>query len=158
MRSINGIANSLTVGCSRLIKPALLSITMMLTSVVHNSAAATRSDAPIRFEQGAISNTLTGRLTPKENEHWYHFTATHQQYMVINILPLKCTSETANVGVLHIPDGTQSGNKGGIIYQGCLPESGDYRLRLARNLMATKSLTAGYKAEVMILPPHASKP
>ena len=68
MRSINGTANSLTVGCSRLIKPALLSITM-LTSVVHNSAAATRSDAPIRFEQGAISSTLTGRLTPKENEH-----------------------------------------------------------------------------------------
>ncbi|WP_240365745.1 hypothetical protein [Psychrobacter sp. KH172YL61] len=56
-----------------------------------------------------------------------------------------------------MPDGTQDGTKGGIIYQGCLPKTGKYRLRIARNLMATHGKTAGYKVEVMILPKVASQ-
>jgi hypothetical protein len=56
-----------------------------------------------------------------------------------------------------MPNGTQDGTKGGIIYQGCLPTTGDYRLRIARNLMATQGKTAGYKIETMILPKYASQ-
>ena len=76
---------------------------------------------------------------------------------MINISPLAGTPETADVGVLHMPNGTQEGTKGGIIYQGCLPKTGNYRLRIARNLMATQGKIAGHKVELIILPAYASE-
>ena len=122
-----------------------------------NVANAQASDTPIRFAQGQISKTITGKLSPKQNEHWYKFNASSWQYIVINIAPLAGTAETANVGVLQMPNGTQDGTKGGIIYQGCLPATGEYRLRIARNLMATEGKTAGYTVEVVVLPKYASE-
>ena len=139
----------------------LLTFKSFLTSIalisLINVANAQASDTPIRFAQGQISKTITGKLSPKQNEHWYKFNASSLQYIVINIAPLAGTAETANVGVLHMPNGTQDGTKGGIIYQGCLPATGEYRLRIARNLMATQGKTAGYTVEVVVLPKYASE-
>ena len=141
---------------SSLFMPALL-LSIALVSLSANSAVTKNSDTPIHFAKGALSSTVTGQLKPNENERWYRFNASSWQYAIINIAPLAGTPETANVGVLHIPNGTQDGTKGGIIYQGCLPATGTYRLRIARNLMATQGQTAGYKAEIMILPKYASE-
>ena len=134
-----------------------LVISTTLVSIGMSSAAAKSSDSTLHFAKGAITSVVTGKLNAHENERWYHFQAGSSQYAVINISPLAGTPETANVGVLHMPDGTQDGTKGGIIYQGCLPTTGDYRLRIARNLMATQGKTAGYKIETMILPKYASQ-
>ena len=153
MFATNTKTNSST---TRVIKTLLLSATLIGVSA--NSALAKSSDTPIHFAKGAISSTVTGKLRPNENERWYRFDANSGQYAIINIAPLAGTPETANVGVLHMPNGTQDGTKGGIIYQGCLPATGEYRLRIARNLMATQGKTAGYKVEVMILPKYASEP
>ena len=149
---------------------ALLSVTLFslsLFSITANSAVTNNNiakssttkttDTPIYFAKGQISTIISGQLNPKQNERWYSFGAVQGQYAVINISPLAGTTETANVGVLHMPNGTQDGTKGGIIYQGCLPNSGKYRLRIARNLMATMGKTAGYTAEVIILPKYASQ-
>ena len=152
MFAINTKTNSSTI---RVVKTLLLSATLIGVSA--NSALAKSSDSPIHFAKGAISSTVTGKLKPNENERWYRFDANSGQYTIINIAPLAGTPETANVGVLHMPNGTQDGSKGGIIYQGCLPTTGKYRLRIARNLMATQGKTAGYKVEVMILPKYASE-
>ena len=152
MFAINTKTNSSTI---RVVKTLLLSATLIGVSA--NSALAKSSDSPIHFAKGAISSTVTGKLKPNENERWYRFDASSRQYAIINIAPLAGTPETANVGVLHMPNGTQDGTKGGIIYQGCLPATGEYRLRIARNLMATHGKTAGYKVEVMILPKYASE-
>ena len=152
MFAINTKTNSSTI---RVVKTLLLSATLIGVSA--NSALAKSSDTPIHFAKGAISSTVTGKLRPNENERWYRFDASSRQYAIINIAPLAGTPETANVGVLHMPNGTQDGTKGGIIYQGCLPATGKYRLRIARNLMATQGKTAGYKVEVMILPTYASE-
>lgn len=149
------INNKTTLLSARVIKTLLLSATLIGVSA--NSTLAKSSDSPIHFAKGAISSTVTGKLKPNENERWYRFDASSRQYAIINIAPLAGTPETANVGVLHMPNGTQDGTKGGIIYQGCLPATGEYRLRIARNLMATHGKTAGYKVEVMILPQYASK-
>ena len=139
----------------------LLTFKSFLTSIalisLINVANAQASDTPIRFAQGQISKTITGKLSPKQDEHWYKFNASSWQYIVINIAPLAGTAETANVGVLHMPNGTQDGTKGGIIYQGCLPATGEYRLRVARNMMATQGKTAGYTVEVVVLPKSASE-
>ena len=152
MLSINHQTVSLA---SKAIQALLLSTALAV--ITANSAVAKNSDTPIQFAKGAITSTTTGKLSPNEDEHWYHFQAGSSQYAVINILPLAGTAETANVGVLHMPNGKQDGTKGGIIYQGCLPTTGDYRLRIARNLMATQGKTAGYKIETMILPKYASQ-
>ena len=149
------INNKTILLSTRVVKTLLLSVTLIGVSA--NSALAKSSDTPIHFAKGAISSTVTGKLRPNENERWYRFDANSGQYAIINIAPLAGTPETANVGVLHMPNGTQDGTKGGIIYQGCLPATGKYRLRIARNLMATQGKTAGYKVEVMILPKYASE-
>ena len=151
MLSINHKVMSLT---TKSIAVLLLNTALVMTA---NSAVAKNTDTTIHFAKGAISSTTTGKLSPKEDVRWYRLQAESQQYAVINILPLAGTSETANVGVLDMPNGTQEGTKGGIIYQGCLPAKGEYRLRIARNLMATQGKTAGYKIETMILPKYASE-
>ena len=152
MFSIHNKSNLLT---TRTINTLLLSASLI--SVGANSALAKSSDTPIHFAKSAISSTVTGKLKPNENERWYRFDASSWQYAIINIAPLTGTPETANVGVLHMPNGTQDGTKGGIIYQGCLPATGEYRLRIARNLMATQGKTAGYTVEVVVLPKSASE-
>lgn len=152
MLSMNNKSTLLT---AQMIKTLLLSATLIGVSA--NSALAKSSDTPIQFAKGAISSTVTGQLKPNENEHWYRFHTNSWQHAIINIAPLVGTPETANVGVLHMPNGTQDGTKGGIIYQGCLPATGTYRLRIARNLMATQGQTAGYSVEVIVLPKYASE-
>lgn len=134
-----------------------LAIGSALVGIAMHSALAQNSDDTIQFSKGAVTSVVTGKLAPHTDEHWYRFDAASQQYAVINIAPLAGTPETANVGVLYMPNGTQDGTKGGIIYQGCLTQTGEYRLRIARNLMATHGKTAGYKVEVMILPKVASQ-
>ena len=128
---------------------------IFLISLISVANAQPR-DTPIHFAKGTISSVVTGKLNPNENERWYRFNAVDGQYAVINIAPLVGTAETANVGVLQMPNGEQDGTKGGIIYQGCLPVTGIYRLRIARNLMATEGKIAGYKVEVMVLPKYNS--
>ncbi|MGP5631866.1 hypothetical protein [Psychrobacter celer] len=147
--------NKTTLSRARALKILLLSASLI--SVGASSALAKTSDTPIHFAKGAISSVVTGKLNPNEEERWYRFNAAAAQYAIINIAPLAGTPETANVGVLYMPNGKYDGTKGGVIYQGCLPATGEYRLRIARNLMATHGKTAGYKAEVMILPKYASK-
>ena len=149
------ISNKTTLSRARVLKTLLLSATLISTGT--SNALAKTGDTTIHFAKGAVSSVVTGKLKPNEDERWYRFNASAAQYAIINIAPLAGTPETANVGVLYMPNGKYDGTKGGVIYQGCLPATGEYRLRIARNLMATHGKTAGYKAEVMILPKYASK-
>ena len=111
---------------------------------------------PIHFTKGHVSTDVEGALPANATDHWYQFNASKGQYTVININAKSGISEMANVGVLHLPSGAQDGTKGGIVYQGCLPETGTYKLRMARNLMATHGGKAGYHTEIVILPRSAS--
>ena len=141
-----------------LVVKTLVAILTIIGLISVSSAQVNASnDTKIRFAKGQISSKVTGKLIPEQNEHWYQFDAISGQYTLINIAPLAVTPETANVGVLHMPNGIQDGTKGGIIYQGCLPTTGQYRLRIARNLMATQGRIAGYSVEVIILPRYASE-
>lgn len=135
----------------------LICLSMAFISFTASSAAPKIDDMPIRLAKGHVSTTIKGKLNPEQNEHWYQFSAASGQFAVINIAPRDDTPEVANVGILYLPDGQHDGSKGGIIYQGCLPVSGKYRLRIARNLMATQGGAAGYLTEIIILPKYASQ-
>ena len=140
-------------------KPFVLLALMLLTS---QSSLANLSDSEqhaktIQFKKGQLTTTVEGVIAAKQTENWYQFNANKGQYAVINISNKSGINEVANVGVLKFPSGAQEGTKGGIVYQGCLPESGKYQLRIARNLMATHGGKAGYYAEIIILPRYASR-
>lgn len=142
------------------LKP-LASFTLLILLSTQSSLAYSglteKNTGPIQVKKGQITTRIEGVLTARQTENWYQFTAAKGQYTVINITGKSGIREIANVGVLQFPSGAQDGTKGGIIYQGCLPESGTYRLRIARNLMATHGAKAGYQAEVVILPRYASR-
>ena len=137
-------------------KTALIKLTLFSLGWLALAAQAQNID-PLKFEKGSISGKVQGTLKPKQSDHWYQFNAQKGQYAVINLTPKPNLYEFANVGVLHMPSGKQDGTKGGIVYQGCLPETGTYKLRIGRNLMATSGGRAGYQAEVVILPVYASQ-
>ncbi len=122
-----------------------------------SSAAVAKETQSIKFSQGSVVGTVEGQIVSGEHENWYQFKAQKGQYAVINLLPKADSPETANVGVLYMPSKQQIGGKGGIVYQGCLPEDGKYKLRIARNLMATEGKIAGYRAEIIILPQYTSE-
>lgn len=111
----------------------------------------------INFSKGTVSKVVDGILPSKKQETWYQFQANKGQYAIVNISGKPGINEVANVGVLFYPSGAQDGTKGGVVYQGCLPENGNYHLRIARNLMATHGGMAGYRAEIIILPTYASE-
>lgn len=148
-------------GCSQtsIAKPTHIPSNKIDVSTPNTVPMAMAQAAPIKFATGSITHTITAKLARNQDENWYQFTAEQGQYAVINISNYQPqgTTEIANVGVLHFPNGGQDGTKGGIIYQGCLPESGKYHLRIARNLMATHGGVAGYQVEMVILPPYASR-
>lgn len=143
------------------IQKSLIAVTLtsalLLASLTAQAQPNSTAATPIHFDKGQVSTIITGKLLPKQDTKWYQFSATAGQFALINITPLAGTSETANVGVLHMPDGSYDGNKGGIVYQGCLPKTGTYKLKMGRNLMATNGKTAGYRTEVIILPEYASR-
>ena len=139
----------------RLLINKLLILGLVGLSQLSLAVPATTND--IRFTKGSIATTVEGVLSPKQDSIYYNLPAEKGQYAVINMTAKKGVEEIANVGVLHMPSGKQDGGKGGIVYQGCLPESGIYKLRIARNLMATNGGKAGYKAEIVVLPKYASE-
>ena len=77
-------------------------------------------------------------------------------FLIVNrflvLIPRRGYAEFANVGVIISPTGNVDGGKGGTVYQGCLPQSGNYTIRIARNLMATNGGAAGFVAKLTILP------
>lgn len=107
---------------------------------------------PIEFGKGQIAATYTGKLAPRQTEQRYHLDARRGQYMTMTLAARSDTPEFANVGEVIAPDGRHEGGKGTRIYQGCLPVTGRYTLRVARNLMATHGGEAGYRMAVKILP------
>lgn len=132
----------------------LFQIGMLMVMSIINTAQATTA---IHFAKNQTRTTILGTLSPEQNDKVYSFSAKKGQYMTVELFPKKGTAEFANVGEVITPSGKMQGDKGGIIYQDCLPETGKYRLRIARNLMATQGKTAGYRAIVTILPIAQSK-
>lgn len=122
-----------------------------------NAFATTPAITPLSFAKHSTSLTVSGVLMPKQTAKTYSFLAKKGQYMQVELFPKAKIAEFATVGEVTTPSGMMQGDKGGVIYQGCLPETGKYRLRVARNLMATHGGKAGYVAKIVILPVNKSE-
>lgn len=119
---------------------------------IANASNAKTTVQPLYFGKNQITKVWSGKLSPKQDDVLYQFQASKNQYTTLELFPRKGFAEFANVGVITSPNGKSDGGKGGVVYQGCLPQSGNYRLRMSRNLMATNGGAAGFVAKLTILP------
>ena len=141
---------------AKFLKPATVWIVFCVLTAT-TSVTAKTTPTPIYFGKNQISKVWSGKLLPTQDGVVYQFNASKNQYTTLQLLPRRGYAEFANVGVITSPTGKSDGSKGGIVYQGCLPETGTYTLRIGRNLMATHGGTAGFIAKLTILPIRQSQ-
>lgn len=107
----------------------------------------------IRLIRGAISAHTPGRLSSGNGyQAFFVVRAQKEDRMIVNIVPV--ARGLATGGEVRAPSGRQDGQHGGVIYDHRLVETGDYIIRVARNLMADGSGRGAFVLEVVILPPY----
>jgi hypothetical protein len=118
-----------------------------------SSAAQATAPTRIRFARGAISAQVRGRLTRNKNaDATYVLAAKAGDHMIVNIIPL--SDGLATSGEVVAPSGRQEGQHGGVVFNSDLTETGDYRIRVARNLMGTERADGEFILEVVIAPAY----
>jgi len=120
-------------------------------------ASAARRAAPraerIRFTRGAISAQVRGQLTrDKSADALYLVGAKAGDHMIVNVIPL--SDGLATGGEVTSPSGKQDGQHGGVIFNADLTETGDYTVRVTRNLMGTERADGLFILEVVIAPAY----
>jgi len=88
---------------------------------------------PIRiaFRHGKYTGQARSSLTGQGQERWFVVRAKAGQTMVVVV-----NGKGATGGTVHFPGGGQDGGPGGRVFDGSLPTSGDYRIRVTESLMA----------------------
>lgn len=136
---------------AKFLKHYQLVIILSLLGMTH-PLNATPVQTVIHFGKNQTSKMWVGQLSPKQDSLLYQFKASKNQYATLVLMPRRGYAEFANVGVIISPTGNVDGGKGGTVYQGCLPQSGNYTIRIARNLMASNGAATGFVAKLTILP------
>jgi hypothetical protein len=88
---------------------------------------------PIRivFRPGRYTGQARSSLTSQGQERWFVVRAQAGQTMVVVV-----NGKGATGGTVYFPGGGQDGGPGGRVFDGTLPTSGDYRIRVTESLMA----------------------
>lgn len=136
---------------AKFLKPYRLVIILYLLAM-SRPLNATPVQTVIHFGKNQTSKMWVSQLSPKQDSLLYQFNASKNQYATLVLMPRRGYAEFANVGVIISPTGNFDGGKGGTVYQGCLPQSGNYTIRIARNLMASNGAATGFVAKLTILP------
>ena len=136
---------------AKFLKHYQLVIILSLLGMTH-PLNATPVQTVIHFGKNQTSKMWVGQLSPKQDSLLYQFDASKNKYTTLVLIPRRGYAEFANVGVIISTTGNVDGGKGGTVYQGCLPQSGNYTIRIARNLMASNGAAAGFVAKLTILP------
>jgi hypothetical protein len=133
----------------------ILSISlMMIIPGLTTSAQTGASSRPtrIRFMSGAISAQVRGQLSKGRTEAFYVVKAKKGDHMIVNIISTTPGFETG--GEVVAPSGAQEGQHGGVIFNSDLTETGDFKIRVARNLMAGERAGGSFILEVVITPSY----
>jgi hypothetical protein len=134
-----------------LLAALILSVGLLLIIPVGTQAGALSKATRIKFTRGAISAQVKGQLTKNKNASaLFVVNARAGERMIVNIIPL--TRGLLTGGEVTSPSGQQDGQHGGIIFNGELSESGDYMIRVDRNLMGTERADGAFILEVVITP------
>jgi hypothetical protein len=105
----------------------LLLVAVVFFSTVFVTEAQTR----IYFARGATRATARGYLRGVRDEANFVFRAKAGQHMKVEI-----RGRGATRGVVMFPSGGQDGGPGGVVFDGILPDTGDYKIRVTESSMA----------------------
>ena len=135
---------------------AALILSCGLPPHAHGASAAQKGSARatrIRFTRGAISAQVRGQLTKDKNaDAFFVVRAKAGDHMIVNIIPL--TQGLATGGEVTAPSGQGGGQHGGVIFNSDLTETGDYTIRVTRNLMGTERADGLFILEVVVAPSY----
>jgi hypothetical protein len=129
--------------------PLALTIPILCFGV---SAQAKKAPRRITFARGATIARASGYLRGVRDEVWFVIRASAGQHMRVEVRGRGPTR-----GVLFFPSGKQDGGPGGVIYDGEIDESGDYRIRVTESSMAN-AWRGRFTVIVEILPRGQSSP
>lgn len=94
------------------------------------TAGARTCPIRITFASGAYSGQGRSHLTGIRSEKWFVVRARAGQTMIVVV-----KGRGATRGLVYFPNGTSSGQPGGRVFDGPLPVSGDYRIRVTESPM-----------------------
>ena len=109
----------------------LISAAFILFIAASAPAQTENSPRRITFARGATVARSTGYLGGMHAESWFVLRLSAGQH-----LRVKISGHGATRGVLFWPSGKQDGGPGGVIYDGDVDETGDYKIRVTESSMA----------------------
>ena len=123
-----------------------LSIAVIVVALAGATAQTESSPRRIKFARHATVARATGYVRGVRDEVWFVLRAKSGQHMRIEIRGRGPTR-----GVVVFPSGKQDGGPGGLIYDGVIDESGDYKIRVTESSMA-EGWRGRFTVTVKILP------
>jgi hypothetical protein len=121
-------------------------------AVVIVSAQSERAPQRIVFARGATVARATGYLRGNRDSAWFVLRASAGQHMRINI-----NARDATHGTVISPSGQQETQPGGVVFDGDLSETGDYKIGVSESPMAN-AWRGNFTVGVEILPRGQSTP
>ena len=120
---------------------------MVVVAFTVATAQTEKLSASYKVRSGKLTVArATGYLRGVRDEAWFVLRAKPGQHMRIEIRGRGPTR-----GVVVFPSGKQDGGPGGVIYEGVIDESGDYKIRVTESSMA-EAWRGRFTLTVKILP------
>ena len=123
-----------------------LAITALLLAFAVATAQTQSAPRRIKFARGATVAKARGYLRGVGDEACFVLRAKSGQHMRVEIHGRGPTR-----GVVVFPSGKQDGGPGGVIYDGVIDESGDYKIRVTESSMA-EAWRGRFTVTIKILP------
>ena len=110
---------------------ARLSCGLAVAAIIALSSSVTNAQTRVYFARGATRATVRGYLRGAHDEANFILRAKAGQHMRVEI-----RGRGATRGMVTFPSGQGDGQPGGVIFDGILPDTGDYGIRVTESSMA----------------------
>ncbi len=108
-----------------------LSCCLAAVLIIALSSLAVNAQTRVHFARGATRATVRGYLRGARDEANFVLRANAGQHMRVEI-----RGRGATRGMVTFPSGQGDGQPGGVIFDGVLPDTGDYGIRVTESMMA----------------------
>lgn len=121
--------------------------------VLSTVSAMSALNNPIEIPDGSLTKKIIGRITGASDDQYYEISCRAGEVLIINVNTY--SRKFAAIATVSFPSGRQDGGKGTPAFCARLDESGLYRIRIARNLMASVVNEGKFILEIIRIPAYA---
>jgi hypothetical protein len=125
-----------------------ISLLLIISSLTPAQNGTSSRPRRITFIPGSVSTQVRGYIPRGQKETFFVLKAKAGDHMIVNIISTTRGFETG--GEVMAPSGAVEGRHGGIIFRGHLKETGDFKIRVAANLMAGDRTDGSFILEIVI--------